>query len=361
MRQVLKGRIGGLIIAVTLAGCAAAGDDTGGGGGSRDAGPGGGRDVGPGGGFDSGIPPGTDGGPPPVTPDPEAFWEDDPPPRECYPDGGMGPLPDPPGGTPECPDDRNRQGCRCSPVGMMAPCWPGHRVDRMRGICRDGTTTCEPYDEFTGVWGECRGYVLPMEGALRGPGACNCFSAGRWAIDNLSPCFITYGGAGGGTYAVSTYVSGGSARCPDDPGGPPPNPQPGTNWSTNSLTVDCEGLFTLCYTLKAGDADAPAASDCVVSRVCTGPTWYMTAGATQTLDPLPSWTGTDSACAGRFATSGGYGEMSVIGFSRECDAVDDGMGGEYVFNRVNYCPLSCSMTPTAPECVGCMMGGSGMF
>src|SRR5690606_18091901 len=57
-----------------------------------------------------------DAGPPPTTPNPEAFWEDDPPPRQCYPDGGMGPLPDPPGGTPECPDDRNREGCRCETI-----------------------------------------------------------------------------------------------------------------------------------------------------------------------------------------------------------------------------------------------------
>src|SRR5688500_796277 len=139
------------------------------------------------------IGPARDTGLPPPMPDPEAFWEDDPPPSICYPDGGMGPRPDPPGGTPECPDDRMRQGCRCDPIGATAPCWPGRRVDRMRGLCRDGTTVCEPYDEFTGVWGECMGYVLPTEGATRGPGACDCFSMGRWQIDNLSPCFINYG------------------------------------------------------------------------------------------------------------------------------------------------------------------------
>ncbi|MCZ7687267.1 MAG: hypothetical protein M5U28_54440 [Sandaracinaceae bacterium] len=136
-----------------------------------------------------------DAGPPPVEPNPEAFWEDDPPPRECYPDGGMGPLPDPPGGTPECPDDRNREGCRCPTVGETAPCWPGRRVNRNRGICRDGTTTCVPYDEFTGVWGPCTGYVAPVEGATRGAGACRCFSAGRWQIDNLSPASSTTGRA----------------------------------------------------------------------------------------------------------------------------------------------------------------------
>src|SRR5687767_5338106 len=49
------------------------------------------------------IGPARDTGLPPPMPDPEAFWEDDPPPSICYPDGGMGPRPDPPGGTPECP------------------------------------------------------------------------------------------------------------------------------------------------------------------------------------------------------------------------------------------------------------------
>jgi hypothetical protein len=222
----------------------------------------------------------------------------------------------------------------------------------------DGTTTCMPYDEFTGVWGPCNGAVLPVEGARLGPESCSCFSNGRWEIDNLSPCFVTYGGTD--TYAVSTYISGGFASCPDDPGGPPPRPQPGTTWSTNRLTVDCEGQFQLCYTLKAGNFDAPSAGDCVVARTCTE-AWYSERDVTQELPPLPSWTGSDSACAARFESSGGYGEMSVIGLSVECDPVDDGTGGEYVFNRVNYCPTSCNVDPSAPECAGCMMGGSGTF
>jgi hypothetical protein len=302
------------------------------------------------------IAPGTDGGsttPPPVTPNPDAFWADDPPPMYCGPDGMMGPPPMVPGGTPECPDDKNREGCRCDPIGTMAPCWPGLRVHRNRGICRDGMTTCMPYDEFTGVWGPCIGAVLPTEGVTRGPGACRCFSRGRWEIDNLSPCFVDYGTQ---TYAVSTH----DGMCPTDPGGPPPSPEPGSVWSTNRLTVDCEGRFRLCYTLKAGDGDAPAAADCVVAESCTE-AWYMTRDVAQELPPLPAWTGTDPACAERFATSGGYGEMSVTGLSVECDPVDDGSGTPYVFNRVNYCPLSCSMTPTAPECAGCMRGGSGDF
>ena len=46
-----------------------------------------------------------------LAPNPDAFFFADPPAEICYPDGGMGPWPDPPGGTPECPDDRSREGC----------------------------------------------------------------------------------------------------------------------------------------------------------------------------------------------------------------------------------------------------------
>jgi hypothetical protein len=32
-----------------------------------------------------------------------------------------------------------------------------------------------------------------------------------------------------------------------------------------------------------------------------------------------------------------------------------------VFNRVNYCPLTCNTNPTDPACTNCMQGGSGSF
>lgn len=323
-----------------------------------------GRDAGGGGPMDGSLPRADAGpeGPPDVGPNPDAFFADDPPPMVCLEDGGMGPPVDPPGGTPECPDDKNREGCRCDTPGETAACWPGLRANRNRGICRDGTTTCEAFDEFTGRWGACRGYVLPTEGATRGPAACRCFSMGQWQIDNLSPCFVDYGARG--VYAVSTYVDGaGRSQCPTLPSGasPPPAPQAGTSWSTDRLTVDCEGRFELCYTLRAGNADTASPSDCVLARVCTGDFWYSTRDALQELPPLPSWTSPDSACARSFRDSGGYGEMSVLGLSVECDPVDDGSGAEYVFNRVNYCPLSCNTNPTAPGCERCMMGGSGTF
>ncbi|MBX7194418.1 MAG: hypothetical protein K1X94_20350 [Sandaracinaceae bacterium] len=336
----------------------------------RDTGTSAGNDAGPPGLVDIGVyerpdaPLTIDTGPPPVEPNPEAFWADDPPPVQCLEDGSMSPPPDPPGGTPECPDDKNREGCRCDTVGEMAPCWPGRRVNRNRGICHDGTTTCVPYDEFTGVWGPCMGAVLPVEGARLGPQACQCFSEGRWAIENLSPCFVDYG-AGRGTYAVSTYVSGGAAHCPTLPSDdtPPAEPMAGTVWSGDSLTVDCAGRFNLCYTLRAGNAASPSPSDCMLARVCTGDVWYPEPGVAMRLPDLPSWSSSDSACATQFATSGGYGEMSVVGLSLECEPIDDGTAahGEYVFNRVNYCPLSCATDPTGPGCTGCMMGGSGSF
>ena len=100
---------------------------------------------------------------------------------------------------------------------------------------------------------------------------------------------------------------------------------------------------------------APQPSDCVMARMCTS-AWYPNAGARVTLPPLPAWTASDNACVRRFYNTGGYGEMTVVGVSVECDTVE-----EQVFNRVNYCPLTCSQNPQAPGCEQCMNGGSGSF
>lgn len=294
-----------------------------------------------------------------VQPNADAFWADNPPPRFCGPDGSMGPSPMPPGGTPECPDDLVREGCPCTNIGETRSCWPGLRVNRNRGICRDGMTRCEMYDELGGRWSACDGYVLPRAGARLGPDSCQCFSQGQWEITNLSPCFITY--PGGQVYAVSTYIDGmGHAQCPAMPGGPPPMPQPGTNFSTNFLTVDCTGRFRLCFTIKAGDPAHPMASDCTVSQSCTEG-WYATPGARQAMPPLPAWVSSDPACAGRFTMNGGYGEMTVVGLSSECQSIDNGSGQPYAFLRVPYCPTRCSSMPSLPECAMCRNGGSGRF
>src|SRR5437016_5172716 len=60
--------------------------------------------------------------------DVDAYWAQDPPPMFCTLDGGALPPPPIPGGTIDCPDDKNREGCPCPTLGMTAACWPGLRV-----------------------------------------------------------------------------------------------------------------------------------------------------------------------------------------------------------------------------------------
>jgi hypothetical protein len=292
-------------------------------------------------------------------PNADAFWADNPPPRFCGPDGGMGTPATLPSGTAECPDDLLREGCPCTTIGEERPCWPGLRVNRNRGICRDGMTRCVMDNELGGRWSACEGYVLPQPGQRLGPASCQCFSQGQWEITNLSPCFITY--PGGQVYAVSTYLDAmNQAHCPTNAGGPPPMPQPGTSFSTNFLTVDCSGRFRLCFTIKAGDAMRPGAGDCTLSQTCTEG-WYATPGMRQAMPPLPAWSSTDPTCASRFVMTGGYGEMTVQGLSTECQAIDNGSGMPYAFLRVPYCPVRCSMNPSLPECAMCRNGGAGRF
>lgn len=288
---------------------------------------------------------------------PEAFWENDPPPVECLADGSQRVPTEYPGGTPECPDDKNREGCPCpeSMVGKQATCWPGLRVNRDRGICADGVTTCERVAEFVAQWGPCEGAVLPVENVKSGSESCGCFSRGRWEIENVSPCLVTK--PDGTVEAVSTFQGASGARCPSDTQNL--EPEPGEPFSRSTLEVDCEGQFRLCYTIKAGDPGNPSASDCVLSKSCTE-TWYEHAGQTQTLEPLPGWTGNSAHCAQRFADVGGYGEMSVVGLSRECQEIGS-ESDPLVFNRLSYCPAVCTRNPDAPGCAGCTNGGSGEF
>jgi hypothetical protein len=312
-----------------------------------------------------------------VPPNPEAYWAADPPIQYCYMDGTMSPLPPVPMTldelhAAECPPDKNREGCRCLNVGERAPCWPGLTRNRDRGICHDGETICQPYDEFTGRWGACVGAQLPIAGVTRGAGACHCFSRGRWDIDNMSPCFIDYyrresEEAEPVLYArgaVSTYVdANGASQCPSDSNGPPPDPA--GDWSANRLTVDCEGRFRLCYRLFAGSMpatleDPRSSSDCMLAESCTEG-WYSQRDQVQEFPALPPWTSTNRECIERWQSVGGYGEMTVRGLSVECVPIDDGSDGEYLFNRVKYCPSICNSEPSRPECQSCMQGGSGEF
>jgi hypothetical protein len=283
----------------------------------------------------------------------DAFFVKDPPPPYCGPDGDM--QPQPPGGTPECPADKNREGCPCEAAGATAACWPGKRINRNHGICVDGTTSCRNTVEFGLRWGPCEGYVLPEEGALSGPSACRCFSSGKWQLSNLAPCIYR----GSATYLYSsTLTSDGKINCGANV--PEPPPVPAEDWSTSILNVDCAGQFELCYTIKAGDAANPRADDCVIMQQCM-PVWYPEEGVDQALPALAAWSSPNAACARTFDTVGGYGEMTVLGESIECEAVDDGSGNPYVFHRTDYCPPSCQNTPNTPECRDCQTGGSGDF
>jgi hypothetical protein len=285
----------------------------------------------------------------------DAFFINDPAPPICGPDGGMS-KPAPISGTADCPADKNRQGCPCTTVGMQAACWPGKRQNRNHGSCVDGTTTCGSTAEFGALWGPCKGYVLPKEGATEGADACRCFSNGKWAISNVVPCVYSDASV---TYLYSSHPDAQHGFACDSVSTLPP-PLPAADWSPSTLNVECAGQFKLCYALRAGHASEPKPDDCILVRSCID-VWYAHAGQSQVLPNLPGWTTTDAACAKRFSESGGYGEMSVIGISVECDPVNDGAGNATVFARAAYCTASCANTPNAANCTGCAVSGSGMF
>jgi hypothetical protein len=285
----------------------------------------------------------------------DAFFINDPAPPMCGPDG-VTTEPKPVDGTPDCPGDKNREGCACSRPGEKAPCWPGQRLNRGKGSCKDGVTTCELNAEFGPSWGSCKGYVLPTEGAGQGPDACRCFSNGKWALNNLVPCVYE---SDQRIYLYSSHPdAAGGFACRPVSMSPPPTPA--EDWNTSTLSADCGGQFKLCYTMKAGLVGSPKADDCVVMSSCVD-IWYAQPGKELALPSLPGWSSSDAACSKRFIEVGGYGEMSVLGKSIECDAVDDGHGQPYVFKRASYCPPSCSTTPERLECMDCATGGSGQF
>jgi hypothetical protein len=305
---------------------------------------------------DGGDPVGTDL-PAPNCPAPttEACCKDPNPPR---PDVG---------GTEKCPGDKNLPGCGCDTPGQTAACWTGKRANRNHGVCKDGTTTCTQSSENTRVWSDCVGEVLPTAGATKGAAACTCFSKGQWKIANLSPCTLQYTDGSGTVYnAVSTVLDGsGVAQCPAEN---PPTAAPATDWSTDTLNVDCAGHFKLCLRIRQGVFESPSPSDCILGEVCTEAD-YTTPNVDQAWPNLKGWLGTDKACAKKWddisnntpTVSAGYAEMIVKGTSVACDAIDDGSGGDFVFNRVKYCPRSCQNDPTTPDCKACQQSGQGQF
>jgi hypothetical protein len=304
-----------------------------------------------------------DGGLGTTKPDAGDPYANDPPPKYCVLAGQS--TPPPPGGTADCPDDKNKPGCGCANLGETAACWTGLRVNRHLGQCKDGTTTCTQVSENVRAWGACDGEVLPAAGQTKGKAACKCFSAGQWKLANLSPCFVSYnGGNAPPWYAVSTTVDPTTkiSNCPTIANTPPPvSPDP--VWTTDTLNVDCAGHFKVCFELKAGNYDAPVASDCSITGKLCVEADYLKENVDQPFPPLPHWNSSDSACIQRWKDVGGYGEMSVIGESVLCDKVDDGAGNAYVFNRVKFCPAKCEggANPTDPDCAKCQQGGSGQF
>ncbi len=285
----------------------------------------------------------------------DALAAEDPPNLWCGPDGGAPPS-IPLGGTPDCPTDKNLQGCPCGTVGETAACWPGLRSNRDVGQCKDGVATCAQTGEAGNTWGPCVGAVLPDPNATSGPAACGCFSAGQWHIENLIPFFITY--SDGKTFSMSTSQDpdGGATVFPvvSTTNEPEPPPAPPPVWSKDDLAVDCAGTFTLSYELKAGDFNNPLPADCSLAKVTLPKTYYPTADVTQEFPVLPSWfeDGTHTDCANSFHTKGGYGEMSVVGESNLCQHIDDGKGNSFVFHRIQYC---------APGATNCGQDGSGTF
>jgi hypothetical protein len=207
--------------------------------------------------------------------------------------------------------------------------------------------------------------VLPVPGATKGKDACACFSAGQWKIANLSPCTLAYTDQNGTQVnAVSTIPSGNAANCPAQN---PPTAVPTENWSTDTLNVDCAGHYKLCLRIRQGVFETPNANDCILGEVCTESD-YKTANVEQSWPDVPGWLGKDQACAKKWndtpqTSSPGYAEMIVKGLTVRCDAIDDGSGGDLVFNRVKYCPRSCNDPANAqqPECVKCQLSGQGQF
>jgi hypothetical protein len=288
----------------------------------------------------------------------DAYYVNDPPPRWCGPAGGATPPPAP-GGTAECPSDKNRQGCPCSVEGETAACWPGPRANRNLGVCMDGKTTCVKSGEVTTSWGACVGAVLPTPGAKKGAAACSCFSAGKWDIKNVIPCF--YDLTVNNVKTSYSNSSTGNGDCSHK------EKKPTLPFSANTLNVDCEGTFDLCMVIKAGDIKNPQPSDCaMMDPLCTGPTDYPKKNVEKAFPDLKSWEASSpaqKACADAFRARGGYAELSVVGKSYTCDDIDDGSGQRFVFQRFPYCAIKCGDPAhmSDPECVGCTNGASGEF
>ncbi len=248
-------------------------------------------------------------------------------------------------GSIECPSDKNLPNCPCSPAGATAACWTGKRAQRGVGQCKDGMTTCVMQGENGLHWGPCVGEVLPDPNADAGAAACKCFSTGQWAIANVEPCIFF-------TDSTMTTATGAVSTTDTMPPACPPMQMAQGDWSTDTIKTDCAGEFTLCYTIKAGDPKNPQPTDCVVGQACAAG-WVPAPNMVTSFPNLPGWESSNATCATQFAATGGYGEMSVYGFSHDCETIGS-MGSPYVFETEPYCPIK-----NPPS--GCVSGGSGNF
>ena len=62
---------------------------------------------------------------------------------------------------------------------------------------------------------------------------------------------------------------------------------------------------------------------------------------------MANWSSTNSSCIEKFFTTGGYGQMSVVGESITCDEIED-----HVFQTIRFCGQD------EPDCTGGPVGGS---
>ena len=289
-------------------------------------------------------------------------YANDPPPKWCGPKGGPK-APPPPGGTAECPDDKNKPGCTCDEVGKQVACWTGLRANRNLGICKDGVTTCQRISEMENAWGPCEGEVLPKKGAKLGASACKCFSEGKWHIAAPTGCVVPVDATR--MYWVSTSQdASGAPECPPSLSGLGAGQiptKPVEDWSEQTLQADCAGTFELCIELRGGELKAPAPTDCVLTKQCVKVD-YLKEGVEQKLPALDGWISTNQACNQYFYKNGGYAQMTVKGTSVRCDEIDDGDGAPYVFHRWGYCPGECATNPNTPRCQECVTtGADGSF
>jgi hypothetical protein len=185
-------------------------------------------------------------------------------------------------------------------------------------------STCVRDDEEF-AWGPCEGAVLSCDG-----GDGSCFSSGRWDIDNTTLCI--QGRRLGGV--LSDVAISSTPYTTQDCYDPAVAQRPPIAWSRHRITADCPGAYTLCFTVRAGDASRPAASDCVLAESCVDVD-YDAAGRMQELPELPSWLA-DRSCSAEFYTGGGYAELSVRGTTRSGEEVGR-PGAPRVIKRVPYC------------------------